>query len=101
MIMNIFSKIFPIRKHFKSQPNKPNRHVLILCRGLRFPEENIRRALVDLNGVNIARIADGVGMRTIYGALKGENKNTKAREILAGSLGLTVEELFEKDNPQA
>lgn len=79
------------------QGDNPNRPVLTLCRHVGFSEENIRRALVDLNGINIRKLANGVGVTTLYGAIKGTNKHPGARILLADALGLRVEELFSAD----
>ena len=76
------------------QHDNPNRPVLTLCRHVGFSEPNIRKALVELNGIKVRALANGVGVTTLYGVIKGENTHAGARIILADALGLRVEELF-------
>lgn len=98
--MDILKKLFRrnrprIIKPDIVQADNPNRPVLTVCRHVGFPEANIRKALVDLNGINVKKLANGVGVTTVYGALKGENAHQGARIVLADALGLQVEELFQ------
>ena len=55
----------------------------------------IRRALLELNDLNIILLADRkVSGPTIYGTISGDKVNIKAQRIIAKSLDLTREELF-------
>lgn len=105
--MDILKKLFHRSKRpdntapQKVQGDNPNRQVLTVCRQAGFPEAHIRKALVDLNGINVKKLANGVGVTTVYGALKGENAHQVARVILADALGLRVEELFHDQRSEA
>lgn len=93
--MSFLRKLFSGNtKHENNQEDNPNRAVLTLCRHIGYPEVNIRRALLDLNGINVRRLANGVGVPTLYGAIKEANRNPMARIALADCLGLRVEEIF-------
>lgn len=95
--LNILKKINFIRpKPFIQGPilNR-NRTALSGLRALNYPESRIRKALADLNGIDLMKVGNGaVSTPTIYSTVKGKSDNNKARSILARSLGLKEEELF-------
>jgi hypothetical protein len=77
------------------QDDNRNRRVLAVCREVGFPEPDIRRALVTLNKINMRKLANGVGVTTLYNVLKEESSHPEARGRLAEALGLRSEELFQ------
>ena len=81
---------------FRQGKNGRNRTALNGLRELGYPMPRIRKALVDLNGINIRELSegDGVSVPTLYNTLRGTRGNRQAREALAASLGLEKEELF-------
>ena len=98
--MKIFSKIFNNRlnKIIQAQNDreKMNRAAFEFLSSLGFSLPEIRKALVVLNGVNICELAkeDGISLATMYNTMKGTRESPKAKEILAGTLGLEQEDLF-------
>ena len=85
-VLNIFNK--------KAQPEKRNRAALSVLWDLGFDRGKARKALIDLNEIRLAALANGITKPTLYATLYGTTENRKAKEILAGSLGLKIEEMF-------
>ncbi len=102
--MDILKKFFQRKRPHNTTPqnvqeDNPNRPVLTVCRHVGFDEANIRRALCDLNGINLRKLANGVGVTTLYAVIRGESEHAGGRIILADALGLRVEELFAPVHP--
>ena len=78
--------------------NRRNRVALDGLRELGFSMPEIRKALIDLNGINIRRLGNGeVSVPTLYNTVKGKRVNEAAMSILADSLRLQKDELFPSD----
>jgi len=78
---------------------KRNRVILEVCLELEYPLPTIRKALVDLNAIELQETAgDVVSIATLSNALHGRRNQGPqalvARKLLADRLGLNVEELF-------
>lgn len=93
--MNLLRKFFDNTSYkFIQGDSHRNRAALKGLLALGFPVNRIRKTLIDLNEIKIQGLANGIAAPTLYATLRGEKQNNMAREILAGALGLTVEELF-------
>ena len=92
MELKLLITTFP---HLFKRKNHHNRAALKKLQRLGFPMHKIRRALLELNDLNIILLADRkVSGPTIYGTISGDKINIKAQRIIAKSLDLTREELF-------
>ena len=92
MELKLLITTFP---HLFKRKNHHNRAALKKLKKLGFPMHKIRRALLELNDLNIILLADRkVSGPTIYNTIRGDKTNTKAQSIIAKSLGLKREELF-------
>ena len=86
--MSLFSRL---NKIIQGKNNR-NRAALETLRALGFSMPRIRKALFDLNEINIRKIGNGrVSLPTLYNTMSGNRGNPQAREILANSLGLKTE----------
>lgn len=95
MPLNFLSIISP---SFLQAKNHKNFTALKGLKKLKFPMAEIRRALLQLNDLNIIILANGhVSGPTIYGTISGDNKNLKAQTLIAEALGVKREELFPDD----
>jgi len=82
-------------KFFKQRKNHRNRKTLRDLKRRGWPMPKIRRALIELNDLNIIILADRkVSNPTMYGTINGDKNNIESQHIFARSLGLTREELF-------
>jgi lambda repressor-like predicted transcriptional regulator len=101
--MSWFKKIFtPPNKSIQGENR--NRAALRCLQVLAFGQVEIRKALVELNGVKVKNLArvDGVSAATIYNTIRGRRSSPKAKELLAASLSLGVDDLFPNvSEPQA
>jgi hypothetical protein len=87
--------IFP---HLFQSKNSRNRKALRSLKKLNYPMPEIRRALLQLNDLNIIILANGhVSGPTIYGTISGDKRNRKSQELIAAQLHLKREELFPDD----
>ena len=95
-----FFNLFNITpKGFIQSKKTRNRTALNCLKELGFSLPKIRKALIDLNGINISALADGrISGPTLYNTLRGVKCNETAQVILAEGLDLTREELFPSDN---
>ena len=86
----------PFIEEWRPLPVNRNKRVLDCLRALEFGAVEIRQALVGLNRIKVKDLArvDGVSAVTIYNTIKGRRTSPKAQELIAQSLGLTVNELF-------
>jgi len=72
-----------------------NRLVIKAMKYGRFSMPKIRKALVDLNDINIPDLANGtVAPATMYATLQGKRQNKAAMDLLADSLDLKTREIF-------
>ena len=71
-----------------------NRAMVNCLKELGFPVKLIRKSVLDLNEIQIATLANGVSVPSLYNTLNGERKNQECMKILASSVGLGVDELF-------
>jgi hypothetical protein len=78
--------------------NGRNRAILIYLKKLGYPISDIRKALIVLNKINITELATRpdimVQAPLMHAVVYGRRENKQAREVLAGQLNLTVEEMF-------
>jgi hypothetical protein len=81
------------RKSLKKNGNR-NRAALEALRELGYPENNVRKALFNLNGISVQTLAKGVSAPTLYAALKGKSDHDQALTVLAEAVGLNIEDLF-------
>ena len=75
---------------------KRNRLALSALRRIGFSPPEIRKGLIVLNGINVHELAkeEGISSPSLYNTVKGIRENPRAKEILAGTLGLEQEDLF-------
>lgn len=92
--MKFFPKIFSTRKTEKIQEKDVNLAIYRLATKAGFPPGNIRHSLVKLNGINLRKIANGVGATTLYAVMQDKSDNPEGREILARALGIDRRILF-------
>jgi hypothetical protein len=78
--------------------NGKNRVVLNYLKHLGYPIQDIRKALIVLNRINITELATRpditVQAPLMHAVVYGRRENKQAREVLAEQLQLTVEEMF-------
>lgn len=85
--------------NFFRQDNNGRKNLAVLngCRELGFSNIRILKALIVLNGVNPAKLANGISKVTLYKVINFESDNAEGRKIVAQSLGLEIHEIFEGD----
>ena len=77
------------------QPKNKNRAALITLTQLGFPKSQVRRALIELNGIKYEDISsDTIRPPLISRTVKGHTRNFEAQQAISETLGLTTEELF-------
>jgi len=83
-------------KQFKIfQAKKPNRAALRKLKRLGYPLANIRKALVQLNGLKLSDISENqVAPSNISRTLSGIQNSQTAKELISSKLNLDIEELF-------
>lgn len=93
--MNLIRRqINKLNKIIQGESNR-NRATLQYLESLGFSLPKIRKALIELNGVNVRELADGhVSIPTVYNVIKGNRGNVLAMQLLADRLALEPEELF-------
>lgn len=80
--------------------NKENIKAIKILRSLNFEEKTIRGIALDLNGVNIPKLArtSGVSVSTLYRTInKPRSDNEEAKQVLAQAVGVTMKHLFNYD----
>lgn len=95
--MKIFGKIITIKdspeNHGKNIANR-NREAFKFLVEIGFPAGRVRKSLFDMNGMSIARLAEGVAVPTLYQTIRGRSENKESQVIAANALGIDPEELF-------
>ena len=82
-------------KFFNQGQNNRNRVALKALKKLGFSMPKIRKALIELNGLNIIILANSkVSGPTFYNTIRGDKNNLKSQKILADTLKVDREELF-------
>ena len=96
------NRIFkPSKAYFETQRNRAAVHCL---KELKFQPERIRRALLELNGIRIRKLANGVFTPSlVYSTIRGDRKHRPIMEQVATELDIPVEEFFpeKKESAQA
>jgi hypothetical protein len=100
--MNLFKKpnLTKLNKIIQGESAR-NRAAVKCLKELGFSTKLVRKSLLDLNEVQIAALADGVSVPSLYNTLNGERKNEQCMRILSSSVGLGVEDLFPEAYPPA
>jgi len=99
----IICKDNPLEKNLQEKNNR-NRAALNALSELGFSMPAIRKALLDLNEIKLKHLSfdrdliTDASMATICRTIKGDRGNKTAQFMIAGALGLTMSELFPKDN---
>ena len=83
------------RKMLGQREVPKNRQAFDCLIELGFPRRNVRKALLDLNGIKMKRfVSDRVSANAVYATLQGLRRNPVVMELVARELGLPVEDLF-------
>jgi hypothetical protein len=98
--MSWLQKIFNIKLNKSFQEENRNRAALECLLALAYGRVEIVKALIDLNRIRVKDLAakDGVSAVTFYNTINGRRSNSKAMELIASSLSLSVDDLFPEKN---
>jgi len=84
-----------IKKIKLFQAKKPNRTALRKLKRLGYPLANIRKALVQLNGLKLSDISENkVNPANISRTLSGIQNSQISKKLISSKLNLDIEELF-------
>jgi hypothetical protein len=98
--MNFFKKPNLIKLNKIIQGESARNRAAVKClKELGFPSKLVRKSLLDLNEIQIATLANGVSVPSLYNTLNGERRNEQCMRILSSSVGLGVEDLFPEVYP--
>ena len=94
--MSLIRQNIKLVKIFQGESLNRNRIILEAAKCLEFPIPNIRKALVDLNGLKLSQIAnDGVSYSSLANTIRGTRlSDDQAKAATAKWLDLEIDELF-------
>jgi len=81
--------------NFIQQKFSKNFITLKFLRLLGYREPDIRRALMDLNGLTLSSVADGkISVQTVAATIKDARTNPTAQTLFAQKLGIYEKDIF-------